>query len=60
MKTKQVINVILEELSSLFREWSQLHFLKVAGLLVCALMVIPSASAVDALKTCSCLLKECR
>ncbi|KAL6132451.1 hypothetical protein ACLB2K_064694 [Fragaria x ananassa] len=60
IETKQVINVILEELSSLFREWSQLHFLKVAGLLVCALMVIPSANAVDALKTCSCLLKECR
>ncbi|XP_050384442.1 violaxanthin de-epoxidase, chloroplastic [Argentina anserina] len=59
-ETKQVINVILDELLGLIRDWSQLHFMKVAGLLVCTLMVIPSANAVDALKTCSCLLKECR
>ncbi|KAM5561810.1 hypothetical protein ABKV19_022415 [Rosa sericea] len=59
-KTKQVINVILEEILSFIKESSQFHFMKVAGLLVCTLMVIPSANAVDALKTCSCLLKECR
>ncbi|XP_021650543.2 violaxanthin de-epoxidase, chloroplastic isoform X2 [Hevea brasiliensis] len=35
-------------------------FLKVASILACALLVIPSADAVDALKTCTCLLKECR
>ena len=34
--------------------------MKVVGLLACAFMVIPSANAVDALKTCACLLKECR
>ena len=34
--------------------------MKVVGLLACAFMVIPSANAVDALKTCTCLLKECR
>lgn len=34
--------------------------MKVVGLLACAFMVIPSADAVDALKTCACLLKECR
>ncbi|PRQ41608.1 putative violaxanthin de-epoxidase [Rosa chinensis] len=59
-ETKQVINVILEEILSFIKESSQFHFMKVAGLLVCTLMVIPSANAVDALKTCSCLLKECR
>ncbi|XP_040373040.1 violaxanthin de-epoxidase, chloroplastic isoform X2 [Rosa chinensis] len=56
----EVINVILEEILSFIKESSQFHFMKVAGLLVCTLMVIPSANAVDALKTCSCLLKECR
>lgn len=60
LKTKRVINVMLEEVLSFIKEWSQLHFMKVAGLLVCTLMVIPSANAVDALKTCTCLLKECR
>lgn len=59
-ETKRVINVMLEEVLSFIKEWSQLHFMKVAGLLVCTLMVIPSANAVDALKTCTCLLKECR
>lgn len=34
--------------------------MKLAGLLACTLMVIPSADAVDAIKTCACLLKECR
>ncbi|MED6156214.1 Violaxanthin de-epoxidase, chloroplastic [Stylosanthes scabra] len=34
--------------------------LEVASILVCVLIIIPSADAVDALKTCTCLLKECR
>lgn len=34
--------------------------MKFVGFLACAFMVIPSANAVDALKTCACLLKECR
>ncbi|CAI9090945.1 OLC1v1025843C1 [Oldenlandia corymbosa var. corymbosa] len=33
---------------------------KVAILLIFALIIIPKADAVDALKTCTCLLKECR
>ncbi|KAF2288250.1 hypothetical protein GH714_005278 [Hevea brasiliensis] len=42
------------------RERSYFQFLKVASILACALLVIPSADAVDALKTYTCLLKECR
>ncbi|XP_021800798.1 violaxanthin de-epoxidase, chloroplastic isoform X2 [Prunus avium] len=57
---KRVINFLLEEASSFIKEWSQLHFMKVAGLLACTFMIMPSANAADALKTCTCLLKECR
>jgi violaxanthin de-epoxidase len=42
------------------KDWRNLRIMEVAGLLVCILMVVPSADAVDALKTCACLLKECR
>ncbi|XP_050225339.1 violaxanthin de-epoxidase, chloroplastic [Mercurialis annua] len=38
----------------------QFQHLEVAALVACALIIIPSADAVDALKTCTCLLKECR
>lgn len=57
---KRVISFLLEEASSCIKEWSQLHFMKVAGLLACTFMIMPSANATDALKTCACLLKECR
>ncbi|VVA13050.1 PREDICTED: violaxanthin [Prunus dulcis] len=57
---KRVINFLLEEASSCIKEWSRLHFMKVAGLLACTFMIMPSANATDALKTCACLLKECR
>lgn len=42
------------------KDWSYVRFMGVVGILVCILMIIPSANAVDALKTCTCLLKECR
>ncbi|KAF6166356.1 hypothetical protein GIB67_034907 [Kingdonia uniflora] len=42
------------------KHWRQLQVITVASLLACSFFVIPSAVAVDALKTCSCLLKECR
>ncbi|ONI05102.1 hypothetical protein PRUPE_6G356100 [Prunus persica] len=57
---KRVINFLLEEASSCIKEWRRLHFMKVAGLLACTFMIMPSANATDALKTCACLLKECR
>ncbi|XAR65824.1 Violaxanthin de-epoxidase [Bertholletia excelsa] len=36
------------------------QFFKVAVVLACLFFIIPAADAVDALKTCTCLLKECR
>lgn len=45
---------------NLLKKWSQLHFMKVVGVLACTMLLIPAAEAVDALKTCTCLLKECR
>ncbi|CAK9137747.1 unnamed protein product [Ilex paraguariensis] len=39
-------------------KWIQ--FLKVAVIVACSFLVIQTADAVDALKTCACLLKECR
>nr|GMD38586.1 violaxanthin de-epoxidase, chloroplastic [Ipomoea batatas] len=40
------------------RKWS--HVAQTAIVAAFVLMVIPKADAVDALKTCTCLLKECR
>ncbi|KAF3452412.1 hypothetical protein FNV43_RR02845 [Rhamnella rubrinervis] len=57
---RTVIYCLAEEVSNAFKEWRQLHLMKIAGFLACTLLVIPSANAVDALKTCACLLKECR
>ncbi|BAF14506.1 violaxanthin de-epoxidase, chloroplastic [Oryza sativa Japonica Group] len=48
-----------DALSSI-REWSRSHLVTMTGLVACAVLVVPSADAVDALKTCTCLLKECR
>ncbi|XP_052189384.1 violaxanthin de-epoxidase, chloroplastic isoform X2 [Diospyros lotus] len=36
------------------------QFIKIAAMVACLFLVIPAADAVDALKTCTCLLKECR
>ncbi|KAF3783452.1 Violaxanthin de-epoxidase [Nymphaea thermarum] len=43
-----------------FKEWAHLPLMMAAGFLTFSLLFIPSADAVDALKTCACLLKECR
>ncbi|XP_014491647.1 violaxanthin de-epoxidase, chloroplastic isoform X1 [Vigna radiata var. radiata] len=40
--------------------WNNLRIMGIAGILVSILMITPSADAVDALKTCACLLKDCR
>ncbi|CAN6447024.1 unnamed protein product [Victoria cruziana] len=42
------------------KEWTHLRLMMAAGFLTFSLLFIPSANAVDALKTCVCLLKECR
>lgn len=40
------------------KQWSQ--YTKVAIVLIFTLFLVPNADATDALKTCACLLKECR
>ncbi|TKW03900.1 hypothetical protein SEVIR_7G073400v4 [Setaria viridis] len=42
------------------KKWSRLQLVTMTGLVACVVLVVPSADAVDALKTCTCLLKECR
>ncbi|KAF8039224.1 hypothetical protein BT93_B1702 [Corymbia citriodora subsp. variegata] len=49
-----------QEIFHLVREWSQRCIIQLAALAACTFLIIPSADAVDALKTCACLLKECR
>ncbi|KAL5767994.1 hypothetical protein ACOSQ2_014777 [Xanthoceras sorbifolium] len=59
-EAKEVFGLLVQSVSHVLKEWSQLQLMKVAGVLACMFLVIPSAGAVDALKTCTCLLKECR
>ncbi|XP_010528777.1 PREDICTED: violaxanthin de-epoxidase, chloroplastic [Tarenaya hassleriana] len=42
------------------KEQSRQSLLKLVGILACTFLIVPSVDAVDALKTCACLLKECR
>lgn len=42
------------------KRWHQAQIIIIVGVLSYALLAIPSAGAADALKTCACLLKECR
>ncbi|KAJ3675710.1 hypothetical protein LUZ60_004752 [Juncus effusus] len=42
------------------KNWRELQVLTITGIVAFSFLVIPSANAVDALKTCTCLLKECR
>ncbi|XVF42455.1 hypothetical protein PTKIN_Ptkin01aG0364800 [Pterospermum kingtungense] len=59
-KAEEVYAFLVPTISDVLEQWSQSLIVKVVGLLACAYFVIPSASAVDALKTCTCLLRECR
>ncbi|XP_022965689.1 violaxanthin de-epoxidase, chloroplastic [Cucurbita maxima] len=59
-KVDECFDFIFGTLSSVLREWSQLRSMGVVIVLTCTLMFVPSSRAVDALKTCTCLLKECR
>ncbi|KAM0935871.1 putative violaxanthin de-epoxidase [Dioscorea sansibarensis] len=38
----------------------KVHVITITGFLMSIFLVVPSTDAVDALKTCTCLLKECR
>eukprot|EP00262_Sarcandra_glabra_P010813 TRINITY_DN2627_c0_g1_i2.p1 TRINITY_DN2627_c0_g1~~TRINITY_DN2627_c0_g1_i2.p1 ORF type:complete len:481 (+),score=70.10 TRINITY_DN2627_c0_g1_i2:171-1613(+) len=42
------------------KQWRQVQVMALAGLLACNFFGVSPADAVDALKTCACLLKECR
>ncbi|OMO84679.1 Violaxanthin de-epoxidase [Corchorus capsularis] len=59
-KVEEAFAFLVPTISNFLEEWSQSQIVKVVGLLACAYLVVPSASAVDALKTCTCLLRECR
>ncbi|CAL0301792.1 unnamed protein product [Lupinus luteus] len=56
-KIPRIFEVVVDRMVVVLKDWS---YMKVAGILACILMLVPSANAVDALKTCTCLLKECR
>lgn len=45
---------------NIIKRWHQAQIIIIVGVLSYALLAIPSAGAADALKTCACLLKECR
>ncbi|KAB5529532.1 hypothetical protein DKX38_019613 [Salix brachista] len=59
-KAIERLNFVVLGVTNALKERNNLLCLKLAGILLCAFLVIPSADAVDALKTCTCLLKECR
>lgn len=59
-EAKETSEFLVPTITNILKEWSQSHLIKVVTVLACASLVVPSASAVDALKTCACLLKECR
>ncbi|CAJ1961209.1 unnamed protein product [Sphenostylis stenocarpa] len=59
---KQIFKFVAERMLVVLKDWNwnNLRIMAVSGILVSMLMIIPSADAVDALKTCTCLLKDCR
>ncbi|KAF5749198.1 violaxanthin de-epoxidase chloroplastic [Tripterygium wilfordii] len=60
LKVTKVFSTMASTVLNGLNDWKQLQFLSLASVLVSAFLIIPSADAVDALKTCTCLLKECR
>ncbi|CAL5194966.1 unnamed protein product [Lathyrus oleraceus] len=56
----QILEIGFNRMLVSLHDWRNLRIMELAGLLLCILMIVPSADAVDALKTCACLLKECR
>ncbi|XP_068665128.1 violaxanthin de-epoxidase, chloroplastic-like [Aristolochia californica] len=60
--SEEVNNLPFSEkvLVNVLKHWKQVQIIALSGLLACAIWTVPSADAVDALKTCTCLLKECR
>nr|BAJ34437.1 unnamed protein product [Eutrema halophilum] len=58
--SKGVFDIVALTSRNALKELSTPMVLKLVGVLACAFLIVPSADAVDALKTCACLLKGCR
>lgn len=58
LQTKSIVDSSKEAILVYFTRWSYIKSASI--LLTLTLLIIPKADAVDALKTVSCLLKECR
>ncbi|XP_074563670.1 violaxanthin de-epoxidase, chloroplastic [Curcuma longa] len=46
--------------SPIINQWHRLDLMIISVFLSCTVLFVPSVDAADSLKTCSCLLKECR
>ncbi|XP_031263974.1 putative disease resistance protein RGA3 [Pistacia vera] len=57
-EAKEAFEFMVQALSNSLNEWSWLQLMKVAAVLACMFLIIPSAGAVDALKTCMCAIEE--
>ncbi|KAI3862384.1 hypothetical protein MKX03_014402 [Papaver bracteatum] len=60
LKIQGEVDIRGSMLSHITKYLKQTQVMVVAGVLACIFLLVPSAGAVDALKTCGCLLKECR
>ncbi|XP_068660567.1 violaxanthin de-epoxidase, chloroplastic-like [Aristolochia californica] len=60
--SEEVDNLSFSEkvLVNALKHWKQVKIIALSGLLTFAIWAVPPADAIDALKTCTCLLKECR
>ncbi|KAJ4762294.1 Violaxanthin de-epoxidase 1 [Rhynchospora pubera] len=59
-KADTIVPLAMSVLWNNTKSWSRLQLVTITGIVACSFLVLPSAHAVDALKTCTCLLKECR
>nr|VDD41878.1 unnamed protein product [Brassica oleracea] len=58
--SKGVFDIVALTSKNALKELSTPLLVKLVGVVACAFLIVPSADAVDALKTCACLLKGCR
>ncbi|CAA0179593.1 unnamed protein product [Arabidopsis thaliana] len=58
--SKGIFDIVALPSKNELKELTAPLLLKLVGVLACAFLIVPSADAVDALKTCACLLKGCR
>lgn len=60
IKSNEIVAFIVPYIPKVLNDWSRQQLIQVASMVAVLLVAIPSAGAVDALKTCACLLRECR